>query len=97
MPVNEPSHAHGQGYSDMNFLIAELAGGIAFTKGPYFADAGDFSSVGGVHTQLVDRLDDQFTATAGTLNYQRLFASAGHAAGSGTLLGAMELAHYDRP
>ena len=35
MPVNMPTHAHGQGYSDSNFLIPELVSGVQFSKGPY--------------------------------------------------------------
>ena len=46
MPVNMRTHAHGQGYADLNFLIPELIGSVNIRKGPYFADEGDFSSVG---------------------------------------------------
>ena len=42
MPVNMPTHAHGHGYSDLNFLIPELVSGVQYSKGPYFADQGDF-------------------------------------------------------
>jgi len=49
MPVNQPTHAHGQGYTDLNFMIPELADRISFTKGPYYADVGDFGAVGSVH------------------------------------------------
>src|SRR4051794_4492147 len=52
MPVNMPSHAHGQGYSDLNWLIPELVDRIAYRKGPYFADEGDFSSAGAAHLAL---------------------------------------------
>jgi outer membrane cobalamin receptor len=45
MPVNQPTHAHGQGYTDMNFLIPELADGLTYTKGPYYANVGDFGAV----------------------------------------------------
>ena len=34
MPVNMPTHAHGQGYSDLNFLIPELVSGVQYSKGP---------------------------------------------------------------
>jgi outer membrane cobalamin receptor len=37
MPVNEPSHAHGQGYADVNFMIPELATDVSYTKGTYYA------------------------------------------------------------
>src|SRR5687768_325218 len=40
VPVNMPTHAHGQGYADANFVIPELIDGIEYRKGPYFADAG---------------------------------------------------------
>ena len=46
MPVNNPTHAHGQGYTDLNFMIPELATNIKFTKGTYYANQGDFASVG---------------------------------------------------
>ena len=46
MPVNMPSHGHGQGYSDLNFLLPELVDRIAYRKGPYFAQNGDFASAG---------------------------------------------------
>ncbi len=47
-PVNQRSHGHGQGYSDLNFLIPELIGDLRYTKGPYFAGQGDFASAGSV-------------------------------------------------
>jgi hypothetical protein len=45
-PVNMPTHAHSQGYADLNFLIPELVAGVHFSKGPYFADQGDFATAG---------------------------------------------------
>src|SRR6185437_9399886 len=45
MPINERTHAHGQGYTDLNFMIPEMATNIQYTKGPYFAAKGDFASV----------------------------------------------------
>lgn len=53
MPVNMVSHAHGQGYSDLHFLIPETVGKIDFGKGPYYADKGDFTTAGyvGFHTK----------------------------------------------
>ena len=43
-PANMPTHAHSQGYSDINFLIPELVAGVQYSKGPYFADQGDFAT-----------------------------------------------------
>ncbi|HTL92610.1 MAG TPA: Plug domain-containing protein, partial [Steroidobacteraceae bacterium] len=46
VPVNMPTHAHGQGYSDLNFLIPELIERIDYRKGVYYAEQGDFSAAG---------------------------------------------------
>jgi len=97
MPVNEPTHAHGQGYTDLNFLIPELATNISYTKGTYYADEGDFASVGSVHINYLDALQDQVALTAGTFDFQRIFTGGSVEAGKGTLLGALELQHYDGP
>lgn len=97
MPVNLRTNAHGQGYTDLNFFIPELAAGLDFSKGPYFASEGDFASVGAVHIAYADEIPDQVTATAGTMNYQRLFGAGTQAIAGGNVLGAVELVHYDGP
>ncbi len=55
MPVNMPSHAHGQGYADLNFLIPELVGDLRYKKGPYYADEGDFATAGTARVDLIDQ------------------------------------------
>ncbi len=97
MPVNEPTHAHGQGYTDLNFLIPELATDIYYTKGTYYADEGDFASVGSVHIKYLDRIPDEISVTAGNFNYQRLFAAGSANVSGNNVLGALELQHYDGP
>jgi outer membrane receptor protein involved in Fe transport len=97
MPVNEPTHTHGQGYADVNFLIPELASDIRYSKGTYAASEGDFASVGAVHLNYLNLIDDQLALTVGTLGFQRLLTSASQAVGEGTVLGALELQHYDGP
>jgi outer membrane receptor protein involved in Fe transport len=97
MPINQPTHAHGQGYTDLNFMIPELADGIAYTKGPYYADVGDFGAVGSVHVSYRDTIADQVSATIGTLGFERILAAGSTAVGSGNLLAAAELQHYDGP
>jgi outer membrane receptor protein involved in Fe transport len=97
MPVNQPTHAHGQGYTDLNFLIPEIADAISFTKGPYYADVGDFGAVGSVRIGYRSTVPDEISACVGTLGYQRLFAAGSAAAGPGQLLAAAELQHYDGP
>ena len=56
-PVNMPTHAHSQGYSDINFLIPELVAGVQFSKGPYFADQGDFATAGASNINYATTLD----------------------------------------
>jgi outer membrane cobalamin receptor len=46
MPVNMRTHGHGQGYTDLNFVIPELVQQIEYRKGTYYADVGDFSGPG---------------------------------------------------
>jgi outer membrane cobalamin receptor len=46
LPVNMVSHAHGQGYSDLHFLIPETVESIDFGKGPYYSNKGDFTTAG---------------------------------------------------
>src|SRR5574343_1157687 len=57
VPVNLPSPAHGQGYSDLHFLPPELVSRVDYRKGPYFASDGDFSSAGSAHFVYRTRLE----------------------------------------
>src|SRR4029077_3135209 len=54
VPMNQPTHAHGQGYADLNMLIPEMISSMNIRKGPYYADVGDFGSVGAVSINLRD-------------------------------------------
>jgi TonB dependent receptor-like, beta-barrel/TonB-dependent Receptor Plug Domain len=97
MPINMRTHAHGQGYTDLNFLIPELVGGIDYTKGPYFAAQGDFSSVGSDHIGYLNEIPDQAKATVGTLGYERLFGAMTRDVSGGHFLSALALDHYNGP
>ncbi|WP_339627272.1 TonB-dependent receptor plug domain-containing protein [uncultured Maribacter sp.] len=57
MPVNMVSHAHGQGYADLHFVIPETIENINFGKGPYYADKGDFNTAGYVDLNLKKKVD----------------------------------------
>jgi outer membrane cobalamin receptor len=75
MPVNMPTHGHGQGYADINFLIPELIQGMDFSKGPYFAKEGDFASAGAAHIRYFDTLPQNLASlTLGSNNYLRAVA-----------------------
>src|SRR5258708_520082 len=97
MPVNMPTHAHGQGYSDLNFLIPELVGDLHFKKGPYYADEGDFATAGAVRMDLVDEIPDSATLGFGEDGYRRALLMGSTALGGGTLLGAGDVYHNDGP
>jgi outer membrane receptor protein involved in Fe transport len=97
VPINEPTHAHGQGYTDLNILIPELVGELTYTKGTYHAEVGDFGGVGSVHLSYLDVIQDQVSVTTGVFNFQRLFAGATRPLAGGNLLTAVELQHYDGP
>ena len=72
MPVNMPTHAHGHGYSDLNWLIPELVDRIDYRKGPYYAEEGDFASAGAAHIRLVDTLPKGIgSITFGENGYRR--------------------------
>lgn len=60
MPVNMVSHAHGQGYMDLNFLIPELVGNLKYRKGVYAAEDGDFAVTGSARIDYIRQLDRSF-------------------------------------
>ncbi len=98
VPVNMPTHAHGHGYSDLNFLIPELVGGVQFRKGPYFADEGDFSSAGSSHVRYLNVLDAPIVRVSGGEDgWGRALAAASPRVGPGHLLVAVEANHNDGP
>ena len=98
MPINMRTHGHGQGYSDLNFLMPEIVNGLDIRKGPYFADVGDFGSVGALSIGLLDTTPKKTaTLTVGSFGYQRLFGMGSTRAGDGNLLFAGEVSHYDEP
>ena len=99
IPVNMPTHAHGQGYTDLNFLLPELVQRIEYRKGPYFAQTGDFGSAGAADIVYVRRLDAPFASLAlGDSGYRRGVAGASTDIAPGiTLLGALELMQNNGP
>jgi hypothetical protein len=98
MPVNMPTHGHGQGYADINFLIPELVQSVNVRKGPYFADKSDFASAGAVDIDYVSKLPNNIAElTFGSFGYQRALAAGSTAAGNGTLLTAFEADKYNGP
>jgi outer membrane receptor protein involved in Fe transport len=98
MPVNRPTNAHGQGYSDLNFVIPEVLQGLDYTKGTYYPSVGDFGDVASEHMRLADVLPAQIAASAGTLGDQNVFVGGSHDLNADShLLAAVEATHVDGP
>src|SRR6267154_279186 len=98
MPVNMPTHAHGQGYSDINFLLPELVSRVAYKKGPYFAEEGDFSSAGVADIDYYTKMPRGVASLGiGSNGYRRAMAADSFDAGPGHLLYGFELFHNDGP
>jgi hypothetical protein len=98
MPVNMPTHAHGQGYTDLGFLIPELIARVDYSKGPYFAQYGDFSSVGTARISLADALPAPLVSlTAGSFGYSRGLAAGSPALGGGNMVYGLEYVQNDGP
>ncbi|GJE39618.1 hypothetical protein QO016_003742 [Methylobacterium persicinum] len=98
MPLNMRTHAHGQGYADINFLIPELVGGVEFHKGPYFVRDGDFASAGSVRIDYLDSVPKNLALTSiGSFGYRRALSIASAPLAGGNLLVAADAQVYDGP
>ncbi len=98
MPINLPTHAHGQGYSDLNFLIPELISDIKYKKGPYYASEGDFASTGSASIGYVDSLPYGISSvTVGSFGDRRVLNADSYDVAGGKLLYALEYFHNDGP
>jgi len=98
MPVNLPAHGHGQGYTDLNFLIPELVDHVDYRLGTHHAEIGDFGAAGGAHFRLRRDLDAPLLATTfGENGYLRVIGAGSTPVGPGTLLTGAELKGYNGP
>jgi hypothetical protein len=98
MPLNMRTHAHGQGYADINFLIPELVGAVEFHKGPYFVRDGDFASAGSVRIDYLDSVPKNLALTSiGSFGYKRALSIVSAPLAEGNLLVAADAQVYDGP
>jgi outer membrane receptor protein involved in Fe transport len=98
IPVNMPTHAHGQGYADINFLIPELVDKVRYRKGTYFADEGNFSAAGAADIVYRRKLDAALASlTIGEDDYYRALIAGSPEVGGGVLLGALDYSTADGP
>ena len=98
MPANMPTHAHGQGYSDLQFLIPELIDRMQYRKGPYSADVGDFATAGSASIDYFRKLDSPFAdLSVGSHGYRRALIAGSPEVGNGNLLYALEWTENNGP
>jgi len=98
MPLNLPSHAHGEGYSDMNTVMPEFVQRVNFEKGPYYADVGNFSSAASAHVEYFKTLPQNFFQVEGGMyGYGRAVFGVSQKLGKGSLLYGGEAYHDNGP
>ena len=98
MLVNQRSHAHGQGWTDVNFLIPELTTLLDYRKGPFYAAEGDFASAGSVNIKYANTLAQGIASIGlGQNGYARTLLADSPKLGGGNLLYALELFRNDGP
>lgn len=98
MPVNMRSHGHGQGYTDLNFIIPETIGKMRYKKGAYHAEIGDFSGAGSASFETVNKLaNNTASVTLGENNYQRALLMADIKSHQGNTVLALEGNRHDGP
>jgi hypothetical protein len=101
-PINLPTHAHGQGYSDINWLIPELVSYVDYHKGTYYADTGDFSTAGSYALYYKSVLDAPIEEVGiGSYGYGNVLLAGSPKVGVGNLLYAFQIYHdngsFERP
>jgi len=98
MPVNMPTHGHGQGYTDLNFLVPELVERIEYRKGAYYAEVPDFSAAGGAYLSTFRRLDEGLVKVgAGGEGYLTALAADSFTLPAGSLTYGVQANRYDGP
>jgi hypothetical protein len=98
VPVNLRTHGHGQGYTDLNFIIPELVSGVRYFKGPYYAQIGDFASAGAAFMDYSESLRQGLAlGTLGDYGYQRALLAGSSALAAGRFTYGLEYLHSDGP
>src|SRR5271163_2711876 len=98
MPLNLPSHAHGEGYADMNSVIPEFVERIDFEKGPYYANIGNYGSAGAANLVFFKTLPENFVVVEGGMyGYGRVVFGVSKKLSKGNLLYGGEVYHDNGP
>ena len=98
MPINLRTHGHGQGYTDLNFIIPETVNTLRYKKGAYYAEVGDFSGAGAAHmSTLTQSANSRVSLTLGEYGYARGLILQDIALDDANLIYAIEHQIYDGP
>ncbi|CCK75697.1 TonB-dependent receptor [Oleispira antarctica RB-8] len=101
MPVNNRTHAHGQGYTDINFIIPEMIESLDYSKGPYYGKEGDFANAGAVRMHSKSSMDDTLIKIGfGQFGYQRVLLAGGTNdlfSDGDRFIAALDTTRYDGP
>jgi len=101
MPINNRTHAHGQGYTDINFIIPEMIESLDYSKGPYYGKEGDFANAGAVRMHSKSTMDDTLIKIGfGQFGYQRLLLAGGANdifSDGDSFVAALDTTRYDGP
>jgi TonB dependent receptor/Carboxypeptidase regulatory-like domain/TonB-dependent Receptor Plug Domain len=98
MQINMPTHAHGQGYTDLNFVIPELVSGVQYKKGPYFVEDGDFTTAGSANIDYANTVEKpEALVQGGSDQYVRGLILGSPQVGEGHLLYALEGVYNNGP
>jgi hypothetical protein len=97
MAVNMPTHGHGQGYMDLNFLIPELVDRVVYHKGMYYPELGNFSAAGAADFNYVDAIPPFLSLTGGEDAYLRALAAGSMQLAGGELLAGLAYETNDGP
>ncbi len=96
MPVNMRTHGHGQGWTDLNFVIPELISKVDYWKGPYYANVGDFGSAGGANLYYSESMKEGIAlGTGGNYGFARALLAGSVPAGPGVFTYGLEYQHSD--
>lgn len=101
MPVNNRTHAHGQGYTDINFIIPEMIESLDYSKGPYYGKEGDYANAGAVRMHSKSSMDDTLIKIGfGQFGYQRVLLAGGTNdlfSDGDRFIAALDTTRYDGP
>ena len=98
MPINMRTHGHGQGYTDLNFIIREFVEYITYEKGPYHVENGDFSTAGSAAFNMSNKLSENFISVElGEHGYLRTVFGDSIQTDNGTLTLGVEAHGNDGP